>query len=65
MTNDTERDEPKHGDPHPSGVGYWCVDCKTYISESNWDFHAKYHNPNKDVPEGDTHIGQSGDMETE
>lgn len=53
------REEPEHGEESEAGVKFWCTQCKAYIPDHNWDFHEKYHDPDKEPPTGKTNIVQS------
>jgi len=55
--------EPNHGEEDESGTRFWCVQCKTYVPEFNWDSHERYHNPDREIPDGSTNIGGSQDGE--
>lgn len=46
-TDDTKRTDPDHGAPDESGTRFWCGGCKLYVPEFNWDFHERYHDPER------------------
>lgn len=67
MTDDSESGtttkEPDHGETDECGTRYWCTSCKTYVPEFNWDFHERYHNPERKITKSEG--GNTFDVDTD